>query len=59
MMLYTESSLDVKGALIEASAGERERPTSAYLSAPQSLAPSPTIATVRAYPYNISISYVF
>jgi hypothetical protein len=38
---------EVKGALMEASASERARPASAYFKAPQSFAPSPTIATVR------------
>lgn len=37
---------DVKGAEIEASAWDRERPMSACLRAPQSLAPSPHIDTV-------------
>ena len=36
---------EVKGAAIEASASERERPISAVLSALQSLAPSPHIPT--------------
>ena len=37
---------EVKGAAIEASASERDKPTSAVLSALQSLAPSPHIATI-------------
>ena len=37
--------LEVKGAAIEASASERERPISATLRALQSLAPSPHIPT--------------
>lgn len=37
---------EVKGAEMEASACERERPMSACFSAPQSLAPSPHIETV-------------
>lgn len=37
---------EVKGADIEASAGDSDRPISACLSAPQSLAPSPHMATV-------------
>lgn len=39
------SVLEVKGEATEASASERETPTSAALSAPQSLAPSPHIPT--------------
>jgi len=37
---------DVKGAAIEASASDNESPTSAVLSALQSLAPSPHIPTI-------------
>jgi len=37
---------EVKGAEIEASAGDKERPISACFRAPQSLAPSPHMATV-------------
>ena len=40
-------TFEVNGALIEASLSERANPASAYLRAPQSLAPSPTIPTVR------------
>lgn len=36
-------TLEVKGAAMEASASEREIPTSAYYKAAQSLAPSPHI----------------
>ena len=36
---------EVKGAAIEASASDNDTPTSAYLSAPQSFAPSPHIPT--------------
>jgi len=36
----------VKGALIEASVFDNAKPASAYFSAPQSFAPSPTIPTV-------------
>lgn len=36
---------EVKGAEIEASASDKERPTSACFKAPQSLAPSPHITT--------------
>jgi len=39
-------TFDVKGAAIEASASERDIPTSAVLSAPQSFAPSPHIPQV-------------
>jgi len=39
-------TLLVKGAAIEASASERLNPASAYLRAPQSLAPSPHIPTI-------------
>ena len=35
----------VKGAAIEASASDKETPTSAYFNAPQSFAPSPHIPT--------------
>jgi hypothetical protein len=35
----------VNGAAIDASASDREIPTSAYFNAPQSLAPSPHIPT--------------
>jgi hypothetical protein len=38
--------LDVNGALMDASASDSERPASAYFKAPQSFAPSPTIATI-------------
>lgn len=37
---------DVNGAAIEASASERDNPTSAVFNAFQSLAPSPHIATI-------------
>lgn len=39
------SVLDVKGEATEASASDRETPTSAALKAPQSLAPSPHMPT--------------
>ena len=35
----------VNGAAMDASASERDTPTSAYLSAPQSFAPSPHMPT--------------
>lgn len=38
--------LDVKGADIEAYAGDRDKPISACFKAPQSLAPSPHIETL-------------
>lgn len=38
---------DVNGALIDVSVSEKSSPESACLSALQSLAPSPTIPTVR------------
>lgn len=40
---------EVNGALIEASAKLNANPISAYFNAPQSLAPSPTIATIFPY----------
>lgn len=40
------SDLEVKGEATEASASDRETPTSAALSAPQSLAPSPHMPTL-------------
>ena len=43
--------LDVKGAAIDASASLREIPISAYLSAAQSLAPSPHIHTICLWLY--------
>ena len=39
-------TLEVKGAEIEASACESDNPTSACFKAPQSLAPSPHMATI-------------
>lgn len=39
------SDLEVKGDATEASASDRETPTSAALRAPQSLAPSPHMPT--------------
>ena len=39
-------TFDVKGAAIEASEFESDNPASACLRAPQSLAPSPHIATI-------------
>lgn len=39
-------TLEVNGAEIEASACERDKPTSACFKAPQSLAPSPHIETI-------------
>ena len=38
--------LDVKGAATDASASDKDTPTCAAFSAPQSLAPSPHIATI-------------
>ena len=46
----------VNGAAIEASVFEILMPTAAVLSALQSLAPSPTIATWLSSSYSISIS---
>lgn len=40
------SDLEVKGDATEASASDRETPTSAALNAPQSLAPSPHMPTL-------------
>lgn len=39
-------TLDVKGAEIEAYAWDKDNPTSACFNAPQSLAPSPHMATI-------------
>lgn len=43
------SIFEVNGALMDASVSDRARPASAYFNAPQSLAPSPTIATILDY----------
>lgn len=40
------SDLEVKGDATEASASDKETPTSAALNAPQSLAPSPHMPTL-------------
>ena len=50
MLIYPKSHLifcvdEVKGAAMDASASDRDRPTWAALSAPQSFAPSPHIPT--------------
>ena len=52
------NTLDVNGALIDASVSDKAKPESAYLRAPQSLAPSPTIQTVRFDFCNNSINCV-
>jgi hypothetical protein len=39
---------DVNGAAMDASASERDRPTSAVFNAVQSFAPSPTIPTTSS-----------
>jgi len=52
--------LDVKGAAIDASASDKERPISATFSALQSFAPSPHIPTSAfELPYNASTNPAF
>jgi hypothetical protein len=59
MIEYIDLSLEVKGALIEASVSDKESPTLAYFRAEQSLAPSPTMATTRPRFYRVIINFYF
>ena len=47
---FKERVKDEKGEDIEASVSQKEIPTSAYLMAEQSLAPSPVMQTVKLHP---------
>mmetsp|Transcript_21760 Transcript_21760/g.22660 ORF Transcript_21760/g.22660 Transcript_21760/m.22660 type:complete len:96 (+) Transcript_21760:830-1117(+) len=51
--------LEVKGAAMEASSKEREMPTEAAFKAPQSLAPSPHMQTVKFSSQKDSTKRVF